>query len=234
MRTKTLLLSAVALAAGLVSSQAQSNVYSANVVGYCSVVIAGNAGYTLIANPFDDGNGNQLTNLFPGTASLPTGSQVLTWDPVAGYSTAQLGGSPLHWNHTVTLTPGTGFFVKNGAGASAPFTNTFVGSVIVPNGSSVTNGVALHYSLQASPIPYTGNVASNTVPNGDAWMDFGSSVGTGSQILTWDPIAGYTTAQKGGATPHWNKTVTVNPGQGFFLFNSAGPATNVVETLNLQ
>ena len=61
MRTKILISRSPALVAGLVSSNAQ--VYSANVVGYANVVIAGNGEFTLSANPFDDGNGNQLTNL---------------------------------------------------------------------------------------------------------------------------------------------------------------------------
>ena len=60
------------MVAGLVSSNAQ--VYSANVVGYANVSLVGAAGYTLIANPFDDGNGNNLTNLLAG---LPNKSQVL-------------------------------------------------------------------------------------------------------------------------------------------------------------
>ena len=60
MRTKTLLLSAAALVAGALASQAQSNVYSANVVGYANVVIQGNGQFTLVANPFDDGKGNVM------------------------------------------------------------------------------------------------------------------------------------------------------------------------------
>src|SRR4051812_38715441 len=50
MRTKTLVCAA-ALAAGVATSMAQSNVYSLNIVGYANVpVVAGNSIY---ANPFD-------------------------------------------------------------------------------------------------------------------------------------------------------------------------------------
>ena len=57
MRTNKLLLTAVALvAAGIVSSQAQT-VYSANVVGYVNQVIPGSSS-TLICNPLlNDTNG---------------------------------------------------------------------------------------------------------------------------------------------------------------------------------
>ncbi len=71
MRTKTLLIAAAALAATVISSEAQ--VYSANVVGYVNVVLQG--GYNLEANPFDDGNGNHLTNLI--NPSLPA-SEVIS------------------------------------------------------------------------------------------------------------------------------------------------------------
>jgi len=229
MRTKTLLMAGAALALSLATSQAQ--VYSANIVGYANVVIAGNGSYTLVANPFDDGNGNNLTNLM--NSALPNASQVLTWDPIAGYSTYQKGGTAHLWNGNTSLTPGIGFFVRNGnvGGGSPVVTNTFVGTVIVNVGNSVTNQVALGYSLQGSPIPYAGNVAVLTQTGGDPNMDFGDVVGNGSQILTWDPVAGYSTAQKGGTAHTWNATAAVGVGQGFFMYNKNGPATNVVETL---
>jgi len=230
MRTKTLLLSAVALAAGIVASQAQSNVFSANVVGYASVVIAGNGQFTLIANPFDDGNGNQLTNVV--TSGLPNQSQVLTWDTINGYTTYRKTAAG--WTGSTNLPPGTGFFVRNGAvGGGAPaITNTFVGSIVVPNGGSVTNAMPVGYTLQSSPIPYSGNVAIASQAGGDANMDFGTPLPVQSQILTWDPVNGYTTLRKTAAG--WSGTGTITPGQGFFIYNKNGPATQAVETLNLQ
>lgn len=235
MRTKTLLLSAVALAAGLVSSQAQ-NVYSANVVGYANVVLHGNGQYSLIENPFDDGNGNYLTNLLNN--ALPKQSQVLTFDPSAGYTTVQKGGTPANWpaGTTNSLLPGVGFFVRNGnPGGGAPdITNTFVGSIVVLNGNSVTNTLGLGYTLQGSPIPYAGNLAIAGQNGGDTNMDFGGPLTKQSQILTWDPVAGFTTVQKGGTPATWGGTAAVNVGDGFFVFNKNGPITNAVETLNLQ
>jgi hypothetical protein len=236
MRTKTLLLSAVALAAGLVSSQAQSNVYSANVVGYANVVLKGNGQFTLVATPFDDGNGNQFTNLIDSANSLPKQSQVLTWNG-SGFNITQKAGTPAVWPSSSSLPPGNGFFVRNGGvGSGAPdITNTFVGSVVVPNGSSVTNSLPVGFTLNGTPIPYAGNLAIAGQSSGDTNMDFGGPLTKQSQILTWDPVAqGYIITQKAGTPAVWPVNVTIKPTDGFFVNNKNGPATNVVETLNLQ
>jgi hypothetical protein len=231
MRTKTLLLACAALALGLATSQAQ--VYSQNVVGYANVVLKGNGQYNLIANPFDDGNGNYLTNLL--NSALPKQSQCLTFDNIAGFTTVTKVGSPPNWpaGTATQLIPGSGFFVRNGSvGSGAPdLTNTFVGTVIVNTGLTVTNTELIGYTLQASPIPYAGNLAVATTGDGDANMDFGGPLTKQSQILTFDPVAGYTTVTKVGNPATWPTTVSVGVGQGFFIFNKSGPATNVVETL---
>ena len=218
-----------ALAVSLATSQAQ--VYSANIVGYANVVLVGNGQYTLVANPFDDGNGNQMTNLV--NSALPNGSQVLTWDPITQFAIAQKGGTAHTWNGNPSLPPGVGFFVRNGnIGTGAPaLTNTFVGTVVVNVGATVTNQVPLGYTLQGSPIPYAGNLAIAGQTGGDANMDFGDVLGNASQIQTWDPVTQFAIAQKGGTAHTWNGTPNVGVGQGFFLFNKNGPATNVVETL---
>src|ERR1700722_6479335 len=127
MRTKTLLLAAAALAVSLATSEAQ--VYSANIVGYATVVYPGNGQFALVANPFDNGNGNYLTNVADSANLLPKQSQVLIFDPVLGYTTIGKGGTPpsLPAGTTNQLLPGTGFFVRNGnVGGGAPaITNVF-------------------------------------------------------------------------------------------------------------
>jgi len=225
MRTKTLLLSAAAIAAGLVSSQAQSNVFSANVVGYVSTVIKGNGVFTLVANPLDDGNGNQLTNL---VAALPNKSQVQVWDPVSQTFTV-FGKALGAWSANVSLPPGTGFFVKNGAAGQADITNVFVGSIAVANGAS--NSVALPNStfiLLGGTVPYSGNLtdAYNT-----ASFNLGATLPNKSQVQVWDPVAQAFTVY-GKALGAWSAPVSVSPGQGVFI--KSGTATNWVESLQLQ
>jgi hypothetical protein len=127
-----------------------------------------------------------------------------------------------------------GFFVRNGnPGSGDPdVTNTFVGSVIVGPGGSVTNAEPLGFTLQGSPIPYAGNVTISGANGGDANMDFGGPLTKKSQILTWNLVGQtYNLALKGGSPAVWNATLPVAVGEGFFVNNVNGPATNVVETL---
>jgi hypothetical protein len=221
MRTKILLAAAAALAAGVVASNAQ--VYSANVVGYANVTLTGNGGLVLLANPFDDGNGNQSTNLLNN--ALPKKSQILTWNG-AGFNSIQK--SATGWPSSVVLAPGTGFFVQNGGvGSGAPdLTNTFVGNVAVNSGGSVTNAEPLGFTLQGSVIPYAGNLANNGLAGGDPNLDYGGPLTKKSQILTWNGT-GYNSVQKGATT--WGGTASVTVGQGFFINNVNGPATNTVQ-----
>ena len=84
MRTKTLLLSAAALVAGALGSQAQSNVYSANVVGYVSVPLPAST-FVLAATPLDAGT-NDLNTLL---AALPNKSSAQVWNELWVYAFEQ-------------------------------------------------------------------------------------------------------------------------------------------------
>ena len=228
MRTKTLLLSAAAIAAGLVSSQAQSNVYSANIVGYVTTVFKGGGAYTLVANPLDSSS-NSVIGLLDSI--LPNKSQVLTWDPVAqGYITAQKTGGT--WSTNTPLPVGTGFFVKTPTAQATDITNTFVGNIIVaPNGGTNKVTLPLGYYLAGSAVPFNGSVNDylNGVTN---TINLGGVLPNKSQILTWDTTAqGYVTSQKTGGT--WSTNTPLNPGAGFFVKSQFG-GTNWIETLSVQ
>src|SRR5262250_77288 len=70
-------LCAAALAAGVVSSMAQSNTYSLNVVGYVDVPYTGSGSFNLVCNPLMNAN-NDITNLYKGYAQ--DGDQVYRWN----------------------------------------------------------------------------------------------------------------------------------------------------------
>lgn len=205
MRTKTLLLTAAAVAAGLVSSQAQ-NVYSANVVGYVNTSLAGPSEYTLVANPLDSGN-NVFSNLLQ---SLPVGAQVLKWDPVgATYVGATRVSFGNGWSPTTaatnTFNPGEAVFIKTTS--SGPVTNTFVGNVEQGN---LTNSYGVGYTLTGNLVPDSGG-ATNTSIN--------LAPPTGTQLLFWDPVAqtyvGYTKTSFGAG---WTPSVpNLTPANGFFI-----------------
>ena len=127
MRTKTLLLSAAVLAAGVASSMA-ANVYSVNVVGYVNLgfVGGGNGLYQLAANPLDASNngGNTLANVFPAPAD---GTTFEIWDPAHNtYVGDTFAFGSWAAGGTNIVAPGTGIFVLS----SSPWTNTFVGTVM--------------------------------------------------------------------------------------------------------
>src|SRR5437867_2257855 len=89
MRTKTLICAA-ALAAGALTSWAQSNVYSLNVVGYVNRSFL-NQNFIFVANPLMNG-GNYLSNLF-NNATTPDNTTVYTWNDAAQKFNAELTGN---------------------------------------------------------------------------------------------------------------------------------------------
>ena len=213
MRTKTLVFSAVALAAGIFSAAAQSNVFSVNVVGYYNTVIPNS--YVLLANQLDNGT-NDLNSLL---GSLPNKSLVQVWNG-SSFTLSTKGGTPSVWSPDLSVPPGTGFFVKLNSGS---ITNTFVGNVVVGPGASVTNNLPASYVLVGSPIPYADdlngtNINLSVLPNK-------------SLIQIWNGSS-YTLSTKGGTPSVWAPDATINVGQGFFV--QAKSATSWVQTLPNQ
>jgi spore coat protein U-like protein len=86
MRTKTLLLTAAALlAVGIVSSRADSPVYSQNVVGYASATLPGSQ-FTMMTVPFVIGVSNGADEVFglaANPSALPPGSTILIYSTAA-------------------------------------------------------------------------------------------------------------------------------------------------------
>jgi len=212
MRTKTLILAAVLVAAGVVSSQAQ-NVYSQNIVGYINTPLAGAGQLTLISNPFDDGNGNQATNLL---SILPKSSSISLWNNVGANFASSITKSAAGWNGGLIVPPGTAMFVKNGGPSSPPLTNTFVGSI-----DSFTSSVALPagFSMLGSYIPY-----SSADITTDTNVNLGTVLPKNTTLETWNSAgATYVSVTKSAAG--WNGTLPLNAGQGLFI--SVKAATNV-------
>ena len=217
MRTKTLLLTAVALVTGFlaINSQAQSNVYSANIVGYVNVTNEAND-YALLANPLDNGT-NDLISLLP---SVPNGTQVLVFTGGVLQSSSKTKGV---WSSDFIITPGTGFFLKNPANG----TNTFVGQVDFANNGISTNVLdcpAGTSVLAGSPIPFSGLLSDtgtntmnlNVLPNGS----------------TINVLVSGTLQQSSKTKGVWSENFTITPGEGFYV--KSPTATNIIQVLNVQ
>ena len=213
---KTLLMAAAALAAGVITSQAQ--VYSQNVVGYVNVQVA--SGFNLINNPMV-GATNKLSALLPAV----DGSQVLIWNGLNGYATYTFDTT--QWvddNYDPadpTILPGLGFFYYS------PGSNTlsFAGNTYANPGTSSTNTVLGGFRLVGSQIPYGGAVTNSTfnLPGQD-----------GAQVLKWNGLNGYATYTFD--TTQWvddnydPSVPQITVGQGFFYYNPSS-SVNWVQTL---
>jgi hypothetical protein len=226
MRTKTLLLSAAALAAGLVSSQAQ-NVYSANVVGYVNIVSLANSN-TPVANPLDLDGVNNITNVL---ANAPKGTLVQIWNGAGFDAVSRSSFGVGAWSAnaaTNNIPPGKGFFIKT----PVDFTNVFVGNVVPSSGG--TNSVALTggvLQFVGSVLPVGGSI-TNDVDQGQNALNLGSALAKGSLIQVWNG-SGYTAASRGSfGAGTWSSNLTFSVGQAFFV--KAGASTNWSQSLNLQ
>jgi hypothetical protein len=210
-----------ALAFSLATSQAQ--VYSANVVGYTTVVVPAGPSYTLLASPVNDGNGNSATNWLDPQGTLPNKTSVLTWNGSGFNILTKTGGSWPVAAATTTIAPGAGFFVFLPATQTKPLTNTFVGTVIVPSGGSITNTIPSGYSLWGSPIPYSGDLIAD-----HTYLSVGQLLTVNkSSFLTWNG-SGYNVATLSGGS--WGaQTAPLTIGSGFFVFQKGNYSTNWVQ-----
>jgi len=224
MKTKTLLIAAATLAVGVIGSQAQ--VYSANIVGYVNITLTN--GYNLIANPLNDGNGNNISNIL-ASANLPNKSQIITWAGTV-YNTAigKIGSDNHSWASYISLPQGTGFFLRN-SGAST--TNTFVGSVEptgYASGVLVSNLVNNGYNLVGSIMPLGGDLTT------DATLNLSSAtLANKSQLIGWNTGSQTfnTAVGKISTGTGWSASFPVSVGQGFFLRSSNPGPTNWVQTV---
>jgi len=150
---KTLLIAAAALAAGVISSQAQA-VYSQNIVGYVNQPIVN--GFNILGNPLDSSAGNNITNVINNTTGAYDGSTVFVWNG-HGYSIYTLdSGQPTGVGNATdsaavvgpVLNPGVSFYINNNTGVAN--TNTYVGVVHVDAAATGTNVVGVTTNIIAS------------------------------------------------------------------------------------
>jgi len=209
MRTKALLCAA-ALAAGVASSMAQSNVYSLNVVGYVNVPIPDSSlGATIICNPLDQAT-NDLNHIIPNP---PDNTVVFRWDVVnqglfPNPATFSVGSGNI-WIPNFVINPGEGFVIASGGG---PFTNTFVGNVLQ---GALSNPIAGNGNAQliGSMVPVAGGLLTNVLS--------GYAASDNDVVFIWDvPSQGlnpnpstYTVSGGNIWTPEQNIAV----GQGFVM-----------------
>lgn len=224
---KTLLIAAAALAAGVISSQAQA-VYSQNVVGYVNIGLtntgAANGTYVMVCNQMDaDGTGtnNSIYNVV-GT-NLPPNTQVLCWNPAtAGFISSKLSASG-KWsvnNQVITnaMNPGSGFFINCPLATGVATNFTCVGSVIQgTNLFSINSG----YQIVSPISPVAGGIVTNGyVPTKN------------DQVLVWNNGTGGYVSHKYSGTAWSGGEPVFSVGQAFFL--NAATVNTWTNILNIQ
>jgi len=234
MRTKTLLVAAAALAATVISSEAQT-VYSANIVGYVNQTLTGNSAFTLITPPLQGTNKTaSIESLMP---ALDAGDTVYIWTGNGYYSSTYEGGPdgfltpPLSWvdqfnnvTNSPSITLGQGFFYSTQSGNQE--TNTFTGTVITTNSIPLAGNSA--FTLVGSTPPIAGSLEST---------NFNLPLDAGDTIYVWNGNGYYSSSYEGGIDGFLNppndwvdqfNNVTNAPvvtvGQGFFYSTQSGNA----------
>jgi hypothetical protein len=235
-------LGVAALAVSAVSSMAQANVYSLNIVGYANVPNPN--GFTFQTTPFRANPTNDAANLIlPANTGQYDGDQVLKWtglswainnlDSASPTGFSDSGGNPVP---APTLPSGLGYLYNNQSGVSNNL--TYVGEV-----RTGTNTVSIPYPPEfravGSPAPLAGGVSTvlqltnpGGVLDGDAVQTMvrnpsGSVKGFSS--FNFDSAAGTGFSDSGG-NPIPEPQIAV--GQGFFFDNVNATTVTWKQVLN--
>jgi len=192
MRTKALLCAA-ALAAGAVTSMAQSNVYSLNVVGYYNVNVPANK-YVLLANQLNTTN-NTIGSVLGTSQDGAIFQKFLNGYTAYVYDSLVPGWTP---DGNATLNPGEGGFYKSPVAT----TLTFVGEVLQGN---LTNTLPINkYAVRSSIVPQAGTLTQLGIPAEDG--DVVQTYGNGYTAYVYDSLA-----------PGWTPSEpSLTVGQSFF------------------
>ena len=212
---KALLITAAALAASVISSEAQ--VYSQNVVGYVNQPILGSGAgkYNLISNPLN-GTDNSISNLVQN----PTDGTIVYFWKGGGFGLTQFAFGSWDSNATNTIAPGAGVFVAT----TGNFTNTFTGTVL----TSSTNVFSSGYSIVSSQFPVNGNADS---------LGLTSVLADGDLVYKWNfATQGYVLYQWafGAWSGPGNSTnpPTINIGEAVFIYGNNGGSWANTNSIN--
>lgn len=209
---KTLLIAAAALAASVISSQAQ--VYSKNVVGYYNKPCPSGV-FVLVANQLDNGT-NKANDVL---SALPNKSLLQIWNGT-GFTPYTKTSSGFAGNPSLPV--GTGFFVRS----ASNFTNTFSGNVALLSGEKSTNNLpAGVFVLTGSTIPVGGNLNDT----GTNTLNLIATLPNKSLIQTWNG-SGFTPYTKTSSGFAGNPAFLV--GQGLFIRSAS--ASSWVQTFTNQ
>jgi hypothetical protein len=224
MRTFKALLGVAALAAGIATSMAQSNVYSLNVVGYYNLTV-GSHQQVMIANQLNTTNNTIGALLTPPMVA----NNDIIYKFNGGFSLSQYSTDDGQWDPdpTVTLNPGEAVFYKNAQASTE--TLTFVGEVLQ---GQLVNTLPLGVQvMRSSMVPQQGLVST----------DLGVPYDNNDLLYVYNTLqnsGGYSLYQYSTDDGQWDPSEpTIAVGQGFFYkkASTANPANaNWVRNFTVQ
>lgn len=213
MKTKSLLLAAVAASLGTASA---FGAVSSNIVGYTKLSLA--KGFNLVANTLDNKAGNKATVLF---GALPADSSIFRWNGTGFNALDKVDAAADAWGDgDFALNPGESVFVQ----ASAAVSVTLVGEVLT--GVQDIN-IIKGNNFVASKVPQAGKL--------DTDLGF-TTIAADSTVFTWDAVKGAYVASDylGGGV--WgtddNKAPTIAVGQGLVVVSAAAGKWSRTFTVN--
>lgn len=243
MRTKTLLIAAAALAAAVTSSNAQTTVYSQNIVGYVNQAFNTTYGSYFIVAPLA-GTTNTVESLM--ASALQSGDDILQWNG-SGYTIAYYigpgNGNPVgqDWDDvnfnpiaSPTISSGQGFFYQTQSGAVE--TNTWTGTCVLSNSIALTTPYAT-YALGSTP-PVAGaaddaNTINLPLQSGDDVLVYN---GSGYNIFYYIGPGNGNPVGQNWDDANFNPTTSPNfsVGQAFFYQTQSGSVETWQQNLNVQ
>jgi hypothetical protein len=227
------LLSAAIIAAGALTSMAQSNVYSLNVVGYVNVTAY--PGFNIFANQLKNSDTTNGLNNVLSTAGQD--AQVLKYRPTTFDFVVDIfdvpSGGWIDYNtgdpSTTKVSPGEGFFYYNPNSTNQ--TLTLVGEVT--QGASLTVDIKPNYNLVSSIVPQAvALVSSNgfSVSQDMQYMEYNGATQSFKTPMIYD------VGSAGWLDYNTGDPVTPIPvvGAGFYIYNADSVNHDWVRTFNVQ
>ena len=211
---------AAALAVAVVAATAQTEVLSANAVGYIKKTLPAGGGWVAMSIPLDSMTNASLVFGETSVASeAPVNAEVAFWDPLAqSWITGLKSGKG--WNSlqaNYELQPGEGFFLKGDSAAVSEVEVTITGEVPADGALARAIPGASAFGTLANPFPVDFTFGTSA---------FASNASVDSEVAFWDVDAqSWIMGLKSGKG--WNSlqaNYVVEAGEGFFMKEFGGAA----------
>jgi hypothetical protein len=213
-----------ALVASVIAASAQSEVLSANAVGYIKREINSGGKFQTFTVPLYSMSGSVLFTNTSVAQEAPVGTAVYFWDPTfnggAGGWDSVTRGTFTGWGkfNTKTLASGEGFMLKSPTNSTQNLQLTITGEVPDEDGLSATIRPGLNLAMIGNPFPVDVTFGTTALA---------SNAAVGSIVAFWDPTlssgrGGWRSTTRGTFSGWGNAATNVVKAGEAFAFREAG------------